>query len=129
VAIRLHGSTLWVAGVDDLWWNADDFQAALASVPARDTKILLCHNPIGIRQAVSHGVDFVLSGHTHGGQVRLPLVGSLRGRSKLGQRFIEGWNRLDGTQIYVNRGIGKSVVPLRLNCPPEIACLRLRRPT
>ena len=127
VALHSRGSTLWLAGVDDLWWNADDFHAALASVPARETKILLCHNPIGIRQAVSHGVDFVLSGHTHGGQVRLPLVGLLRGRSKLGQRFVEGWNRVDGTQIYVNRGIGKSVVPLRLNCPPEIACLRLRR--
>jgi uncharacterized protein len=128
-ALRSRRSTLWMAGVDDLWWNADDFHAAFASVPAREPKILLCHNPVGIRQAVSHGVDFVLSGHTHGGQVRLPLVGSLRGRSKLGERFVEGWNRLDGTQIYVNRGIGKSVVPLRFNCPPEIACLRLRRPS
>lgn len=126
-ALRSRGSTLWLAGVDDLWWAADDFHAAFASVPAREPKILLCHNPVGIRQAVRHGVDFVLSGHTHGGQVRLPLVGSLRGRSKLGERFVEGWNRLDGTQIYVSRGIGKSVVPLRLNCPPEIACLRLRR--
>jgi uncharacterized protein len=128
-ALRSRGSTLWLAGVDDLWWDADDFHAALASVPSREAKILLCHNPIGIRQAVAHGVDFVLSGHTHGGQVRLPLVGSLRGRSKLGERFVEGWNRLDGTQIYISRGIGKSVVPLRLNCPPEIACLRLRRPS
>lgn len=125
-ALRARGATLWVAGVDDLWWNADDFPAALAAVPAREAKILLCHNPVGIRQAASHGVDFVLSGHTHGGQVRLPLVGSVRGRSKLGERFVEGWNRLDGTQIYVNRGIGKSVVPLRFNCPPEIARLRLR---
>jgi predicted MPP superfamily phosphohydrolase len=128
-ALRSRGATLWLAGVDDLWWNADDFQTALAALPAREAKILLCHNPIGIRQAVSHGVDFVLSGHTHGGQVRLPLLGSLRGRSKLGQRFVEGWNRLDGTQIYVSRGIGNSVVPLRLNCPPEIAYLRLRRPS
>jgi uncharacterized protein len=128
-ALHSRNSKLWVVGVDDLWWNADDFHAAFASVPAREAKILLCHNPVGIRQAVSHGVDFVLSGHTHGGQVRLPLVGSVRGRSKLGERFVEGWNRLDGTQIYVNRGIGKSVVPLRFNCPPEIACLRLRRPS
>jgi uncharacterized protein len=126
-ALRSRGSTVWLAGVDDLWWNADDFDAALASIPAREAKILLCHNPIGIRQAVEHGVDLVLSGHTHGGQVRLPLVGSVRGRSKLGERFVEGWNRLDGTQIYVSRGIGQSVVPLRVNCPPEITCLTLRR--
>lgn len=126
--LRARGSTLWIVGVDDLWWDADDLPRALYSVPAADAKVLLCHNPLGIRLATEHGIDLVLSGHTHGGQVRLPVVGSLRGRSKLGVRFIEGWNRLNGTQIYVNRGIGKSVVPVRLNCPPEIASLRLRRP-
>ncbi len=128
VALRAGSATLWIIGVDDLWWEADDFEAATRHIPARDPKILLCHNPIGIRKAATHGIDFMLSGHTHGGQVRLPLVGSVHGRSKLGERFVEGWNRLDGTQIYVNRGIGKSVVPLRFNCPPEIACLCLRRP-
>ncbi len=120
-------STLWIIGVDDLWWAADDLEAAMRHVPARDLKILLCHNPLGIRMAAAHGIDFMLSGHTHGGQVRLPVVGSVYGRSKLGERFVEGWNRLDGTQIYVNRGIGKVVVPLRVGCPPEIACFRLRR--
>jgi len=126
-ALRAASGTLWMVGVDDLWWKADDIEAAVRHIPAREPRILLCHNPLGIRQAASYGVDFVLSGHTHGGQVRLPVVGSVHGRSKLGERFVEGWNRLNGTQIYVNRGIGKSVVPLRLGCPPEIACLRLRR--
>jgi predicted MPP superfamily phosphohydrolase len=122
-----NSATLWIAGVDDLWWKADDFEAAMRHIPARDAKLLLCHNPLGIHKAVSHSIDFVLSGHTHGGQVRLPVVGSVHGRSKLGERFVDGWNRLDGTQIYVNRGIGKSVVPLRVNCPPEIACFWLRK--
>jgi hypothetical protein len=126
-ALRAGLATLWVLGVDDLWWQADDLRAALRSVPRRDPKILLCHNPLGIHLAAEHGIDFVLSGHTHGGQVRLPVVGSFYGRSKLGERFVEGWNRLDGTQIYISRGIGKVLVPLRLGCPPEIACLRLRR--
>lgn len=128
-ALRARSTALWMIGVDDLWWGGDDFPAALRSVPARDPKVLLCHNPLGIRQAAAHGIDFMLSGHTHGGQVRLPVVGSVYGRSKLGERFVEGWNRLDGTQIYVSRGIGKSVVPIRLGCPPEIPCLRLRRPS
>jgi hypothetical protein len=127
-ALRAGSAHLWVVGVDDLWWGADDLAAALRSVPAREPKILLCHNPMGVRQAAAHGVDFVLSGHTHGGQVRLPVVGSVYGRTKLGERFVEGWNRLDGTQIYVSRGIGKVLLPVRLGCPPEIACLRLRRP-
>jgi predicted MPP superfamily phosphohydrolase len=127
-ALRRRSSILWIAGVDDLWWGADDFPTALNALPAHDAKILLCHNPLGIRTAAQHGVDFVLSGHTHGGQVKLPVVGSVFGRSKLGERFVEGWNTLNGTQIYISRGIGKVLVPVRLGCPPEIACLRLRRP-
>jgi len=118
---------LWLVGVDDLWWGADDLAAAMRSLPARDPKVLLCHNPLGIRMAAARGIDFVLSGHTHGGQVRLPVVGSVYGRSKFGERFVEGWNQLDGTQIYVSRGIGKVLLPLRFGCPPEISCLRLRR--
>lgn len=125
-ALRRGSATLWIAGVDDLWWRAADFSAALRHLPARDPKILLCHNPMGIRLAAKNGVDLVLSGHTHGGQVKLPVVGSVYGRSRLGERFVEGWNRLDGTQIYVSRGIGKVLVPVRFNCPPEIASFRLR---
>jgi uncharacterized protein len=124
--IHAGGKTLWMLGVDDLWWNSDDLPAALESVPARDTKILLCHNPLGIWDASARGIDLVLSGHTHGGQVRLPGIRSLY-RSKLGERFVEGWNRLNGTQIYVSRGIGKVVVPIRVACPAEIACLHLHR--
>jgi len=123
-----HGSAaLWVIGVDDVWYGADDLRGALRSVPTRDPKVLLCHNPLGIHRAAAHGIDLVLSGHTHGGQVRLPVVGSVYGRSKLGVRFVDGWNRLDGTQIYVNRGIGKVLLPVRVACPAEIACLRLRK--
>lgn len=124
--IRAGQRTLWVLGVDDLWWNSDDLPAALESVPSRDPRILLCHNPLGIWEASVHGIDLVLSGHTHGGQVRLPGFRSLY-RSKLGERFVEGWNRLNGTQIYVSRGIGKVVVPIRVGCPAEIAVLRLHR--
>jgi uncharacterized protein len=125
-ALHTDHSRLWLLGVDDLWWGADDLGAVVRHLPGRDPKILLCHNPRGIRVAVKHQIDLVLSGHTHGGQVRLPLVGALYGNSKLGRRFIQGWNRLDGTQIYVSRGIGKVLLPLRVGCPPEIACLRLR---
>ncbi len=126
-SLRLASAPLWLVGVDDLWWDSDDLSAAMRSIPARDPKILLCHNPMGIHRAAKHGVDLVLSGHTHGGQVRLPVVGSVYGRSRLGRRFVEGWNRLHSTQIYVSRGIGKVLVPLRVGCPPEIACLDLRR--
>ncbi|MCL5005491.1 MAG: metallophosphoesterase [Acidobacteria bacterium] len=125
-ALHTDHTPLWLMGVDDLWWGADDLEAVVRHVPSRDPKILLCHNPMGVRMAAEHQIDLVLSGHTHGGQVRLPLVGALYGKPKLGKRFIQGWNRLDGTQIYVSRGIGKVLLPLRVGCPPEIACLRLR---
>jgi len=125
-ALKLENKTLWLVGVDDLWWNSDDLTGALRAVPARDLKILLCHNPLGIWEAASHNIDLVLSGHTHGGQVRLPGFKSLY-RSKLGERFVEGWNQLHRTQIYVSRGIGKVVVPIRVACPAEIAVLRLHR--
>jgi len=124
--LRVENKTLWLVGVDDLWWNSDDLSGALRAVPAREPKILLCHNPLGIWEASSHEIDLVLSGHTHGGQVRLPGIRSWY-RSKLGERFVEGWNQLHKTQIYVSRGIGKVVVPIRVSCPAEIAVLRLRR--
>jgi predicted MPP superfamily phosphohydrolase len=124
-AVRADGAALWIVGIDDLWWACDDLAAALRSVPPLDPKILLCHNPLGIWKAANQGVDLVLAGHTHGGQVLLPGLRALY-RSKLGEKFIAGWNRLNGTQIYVSRGIGKVVVPIRVACPPEIARLRLR---
>lgn len=119
-------TTLWIAGVDDPWVAQADLGKALKSIPRRDPKILLCHNPEAIGEAARHGIDLMLSGHTHGGQVRLPLLRSLY-RSIPGERFVDGWNQLGGTQIYVSRGIGKVVVPVRVACPPEITCLCLRR--
>lgn len=123
--IHSGGDTLWMVGVDDLWFSSDDLPAAMRSIPSDDPKILLCHNPEAIGGAARWGIDLMLSGHTHGGQVRLPLLRSLY-RSKPGERFVDGWNQLGETQIYVSRGIGKVVVPVRVACPAEITCLRLR---
>ncbi|MGH9395533.1 MAG: metallophosphoesterase [Terriglobia bacterium] len=126
--IKTHktGKTLWLVGVDDTWAASPDLTGALRSVPPRDAKILLCHNPEGIGEASRMGIDLMLSGHTHGGQVRLPILRSIY-RSIPGERFVDGWNQLGETQIYVSRGIGKVVVPLRVACRPEITCLSLRR--
>ncbi|MGH9375189.1 MAG: metallophosphoesterase [Terriglobia bacterium] len=123
-ALRSGGETLWLIGIDDLWFSSDDLPGAMASIPACEPKILLCHNPEGIGSAAKLGIDLMLSGHTHGGQVRLPLLGSIF-RSKPG--FLAGWNQLGETQIYVSRGIGKVLLPVRVACPPEISCLCLKR--
>ena len=71
-------------------------------------------------------LGLVLSGHTHGGQVNLPLLGSVYGRSPEQLRYKIGWDRLGDTQIYVSRGIGTIVLPWRLRCPAEIPCLELQ---
>lgn len=119
--LRRGLAELWLAGVDDVRYSCDLARAA-RGIPRRRSKILLCHNPVIIRQAARYGFDLVLSGHTHGGQVRLPGFDSFYRR----ERFRTGWDRLHSTQLYVNRGLGQVVVPFRLGCPPEIALFELR---
>jgi len=123
-ALHRAGETLWVAGVDDLGYRAD-LPRALRGIPLGAPAILLSHNPAIIHKAARSGVSLVLSGHTHGGQVNLPVVGNIYGRSREQMRFKAGWDRLGRTQIYVSRGIGTVVLPLRYRCPAEIPHLHL----
>ncbi len=123
--VRRAGQAVYVAGVDDLW-NQADLPRALRGIPSGATTVLLSHNPEIIRPAAARGVSLVLSGHTHGGQVRLPLVGSILGRSREGRRFRDGYDRLGSTHIYVSRGIGTVVLPFRFRCPAEIPRLHLQ---
>ena len=129
-ALRSPTGTLWVLGVDDLWWKEADLAAAQRGIPWGDSKLLLCHNPTIIGPAARSGIDLVLYGHTHGGQIRLPWnwAESVYGRWRVRRRrFVRGWGRLGETQIYISRGIGTVWVPIRVACPPEIACLYLRK--
>lgn len=123
-AVCRRGHALYIAGVDDFRYGAD-LGRALRGIPRGAPTLLLAHNPAIIRRAARAGVGFVLSGHTHGGQVRLPVVGTIYGRSAERLRFKSGWDRLGPTQIYVSRGIGTVVLPLRVRCPAEIAHFRL----
>ncbi|HUX28879.1 MAG TPA: hypothetical protein VMV39_08820, partial [Terracidiphilus sp.] len=78
-----------------------------------------------IEHPAGKGVDLMLSGHTHGGQIRLPLIGALE-LPPLGRKYIEGAFRVGGMQLYVNRGIGTVGLPFRFDCPPEITLITLR---
>jgi len=124
VAVQFGGSSLYVAGVDDYGYGAD-VRRAVRGIPRDAATILLAHNPRIIHLASRHGVSLVLSGHTHGGQVNLPLLGTVYGRSPERLRYKIGWDRLGPTQIYVSRGIGTIVLPWRLRCPAEITHLEL----
>jgi len=119
-----NGAAFWLAGVDDPMVGLEDLSLALAGSSEAEMKLLLAHNPIILRRAARAGVDLVLSGHTHGGQVSLRSERSVVGRPR--RRLLKGLARQDETQIYVTRGLGTVVLPVRFGCPPEVSLLELR---
>lgn len=131
--IERGGGRIWLAGLDDPVMGDPDpnlaIPASIRNVP-NEPVVLMCHAPDYADNLLAHpagrAVDLMLSGHTHGGQVRLPLVGALELPS-MGKRYIEGLFRLGSMQLYVNRGIGTVGLPFRLDCPPEITLMTLRK--
>jgi uncharacterized protein len=117
--LRRRGQSFYLAGVDD-WNYTADLSRALRGVPHPAPSLLLSHHPAIVDSAARAGVSLVLAGHTHGGQVHLPVVGTIYGRTPEKMRFKVGWARLGPTQIYVTRGIGTIVLPVRYRCSPEI---------
>lgn len=120
----LRGETFWLAGVDDTMVGLEDLSLALAGSTDDELKLLLAHNPIILRRAARASVDLVLSGHTHGGQVAWRSEKSRSGRPR--RRMMRGLGRRGNTQIYVTRGLGTVVLPIRYGCPPEVSVLELR---
>lgn len=115
---------LWLGGTDDLWFGPPDPAAALAGAGGRAT-LLVTHNP-DVLPTLPGPAGLVLCGHTHGGQVRLPLLGAPVVPSRYGQRYAMGWvTGAHDTPAYVSRGLGLSGVPLRNLCEPEIALFLL----
>jgi uncharacterized protein len=117
--LRRRGQNLYLAGIDDFRYRAD-LPRAMRGIPNGAPTVLLSHNPSIIDMAAEMGINLVLSGHTHGGQVRLPVVGTIYGKSEEKLRFKVGRDSLGPTQIYVSRGIGTVVLPVRYGCPAEI---------
>jgi predicted MPP superfamily phosphohydrolase len=132
--IERGSSHIRLAGVDDLMVKRDDLRLALEETSWYETRILLSHNPAIIREAARAGVDLVLSGHTHGGQINWRLLTGRKDRKiarwlrRPSRRLMRGHAQLGSTQLYVNRGLGTVIVPLRYGCPPEITLLEIVRP-
>jgi len=120
--LRAGSAELHLAGVDDLWYNAS-LPRALRNIPRARPVVLLSHNPRIVAAASHYSVNLVLSGHTHGGQVRLPFLE--RRRDPTHRRFHTGWDGWGLTRIYISRGIGTIVLPVRLGCPPEMPVFTL----
>jgi predicted MPP superfamily phosphohydrolase len=128
-AAREVADGLWVAAVDDVWERYADLEKALEGVPAGATVVLLAHEPDYADEVAADGrVSLQLSGHSHGGQVRLPFAGPLV-LPYLGRKYPAGLYRVGEMWLYVNRGVGLVSPAVRFNCRPEVTVLRLRVPT
>lgn len=122
----LRGRSAALPGTNLVLHGVDDWEAPLpASGPGFD--LLLCHYPAVLPRAAEAGHELVLAGHSHGGQVRIPLLGPLWLPPGCDE-FEQGWYASGATRMYVSRGVGTSVVPLRFACRPELALILLPRP-
>jgi len=127
-AAEIHrgSASILFIGVDYPYdYKCDDLESALASVPADIFKILLAHAPDLYGQASAKGIQLYLCGHTHAGQVRLPWVGSVIRNSGCPRSYSRGYWKHKGMQGYTSAGVGRSMLPVRFNCPPEIVFIEL----
>jgi predicted MPP superfamily phosphohydrolase len=128
VAIERAGQPLWLCGVNDPVGFVPNLDNAIPANPDGPV-LLMSHGPDYADEVLAHPrghlVDLMLAGHSHGGQVRLPLIGALH-TPPLGSKYVEGLFRLGRMKLYVNRGIGTVGLPFRLNCPPEITLFTLQ---
>ena len=129
------GDTLWIAGVSSSWAGLADVDAALGAVPDGAPRIWLMHNSEAFRHIPGEEAHLVLAGHTHGGQVRV-IPGEHRSWLDIvreGEVAEDGWAAdsigQPPNRIYINRGIGFSTIPIRINCRPELTQITLRQPT
>jgi uncharacterized protein len=132
--IERAGGRFWLAGVDDPVFGNPDSGAAIPksirNIP-NEPVVLLCHAPDYVDDLLTEpeaqAVALMLSGHTHGGQIRLPFFGPFH-LPVLGRKYVRGWFRFGNLQLYVNRGLGTVDLPFRFHCPPEITVFTLRTP-
>lgn len=114
----------WLVGIDDILLGRPDPEKAFRNVPVDALSIALWHEPDHADKLEPYGPLLLLSGHSHGGQVRLPLLGPVA-TPKMGRKYVTGRHEIGSMTLFVSNGIGMYRPPVRLNCPPEIVILRL----
>ena len=123
--VERAGARIWLIGVNDAMMRQADLQQALTGVPRGETKILLAHEPDFADYSSQNGIDVQLSGHSHGGQIKMPGVHPFW-LPDLAKKYYRGYYRVGQLQLYTNRGIGTVALPLRFCAPPEVTLLTLR---
>jgi uncharacterized protein len=127
-AIERDGQRIYISGIDDAhFFRVDNIEKAASQIPPGEFSVLLSHTPEIYRQAAHAGFNFLLSGHTHGGQICLPGSIPITLDSVLPRRMGSGPWQYHDMIGYTSVGAGSSVVAVRFNCPPEITLHRLRR--
>jgi predicted MPP superfamily phosphohydrolase len=125
IALSRGEDSLYIAGLDDIWVNKHNLGGALVGIPLQSAVVLLAHEPdYADEVAASHRVGLQLSGHTHGGQVRIPGWGAPV-LPWMGKKYDAGLFQIDGMALYVNRGLGMIPPYVRINCRPEITHITL----
>ncbi len=124
-ALIRGGERLWLAGVGDKWSKDDDVEAAVSDLPENAPAIMIVHNPETSDRVTDPRVKFMMAGHSHGGQVVLPILGAVS--VPCDRRFTAGLVKTAAAHVYVSRGLGVVTVPFRLNCRPEIPVYTLTR--
>lgn len=119
------GRSLWLLGLADLWTRTPRVEPTIQKVPEGETIIALAHNP-DIFPQLPERVPLFLAGHTHGGQVRLPFIGTMVHTSDFGDRYEAGHVFENGHHLFVTTGIGTSIIPVRFRVPPEIVLLTVK---
>lgn len=117
---------LWLAGVDDPASDHDDLDKTVEDIPSDVSRILLAHSPDIVRSLSRHRFDLVMCGHTHGGQVNLRFLNGAWLKDGPTSVYIQGMYSVQGSPIYVNRGIGTTTLPIRIACRPEVTQWTLR---
>ena len=132
--IVIDGDTLWIAGVGSSWAGRADVPATLAAIPRGAPRLWLMHNSEAFRDIPGEEAHLALAAHTHGGQVRV-MPGERNSWLDIvrqGEVAADGWAAdsigAPPNRIYINRGIGFSTVPVRINCRPELTQITLRVP-
>jgi predicted MPP superfamily phosphohydrolase len=124
--IEQDGARFWLAGVNDVMNGAADLSKTMHGVPASEAVILLAHEPDFADEAAKSPIDLQISGHSHGGQIRIPFLPPLY-LPALAKKYVWGTYQVGPLMLHTSAGLGTIGVPMRLNCPPEITLLTLRR--
>lgn len=125
--LNINGSPLHIAGSDYVWLGKPDPVATLKGIPIDAPVVALVHEPDYFDTIRSlRDIDLQLSGHTHGGQCRVPLIGYAPRRVSYGRNFLYDLYSKDASQIFVSRGVGTTGIRVRFACPPELAILTLK---